>query len=86
MLVATPRDYFASCHDMKRDEKTRVQGDLLRSNLETFPILGLRSEVRNGAPVTALGRFADVGDSETLSSHASYSHTSESFPSTSRLS
>ena len=61
MLVATPRDYFASCHEMKEDKRTRVHSDLFQSTLEAFSYFG--SEVRNGALVTALGRFADVGDS-----------------------
>ena len=44
MLVATPRDYFASCHEMKEDKRTRAQCDLFQSNLEGFAYFG--SEVR----------------------------------------
>jgi len=44
VLIATPRDY-ASCHEMKRDKRTRVQSDLSQSTFFAFPYF--RSEVRS---------------------------------------
>ena len=76
MLVATPRDYFASCHEMKEDKRTRVQGDLFQSILEAFPYFG--SEVRNGAPVTALGRLTLVTRNPIIS-HNSFPFTSSAW-------
>jgi len=59
VLVATPRDY-ASCHEMKRDERTRVQGDLFQSILKAFPYFG--SEVRSARTRASCdGGFAVCG-------------------------
>ena len=70
MFIATPRDYFASCHEMKRDKRPRVQGDLFQSILrpQDFSLFGSEA-LRSGAPGCWPER-PDVGDYHHMPSYS----------------